>query len=85
MKEIRAVVGELRLSHSGQALRMLQDCDECWTFVVRLGCCGQSRKEQAFVLWTALVAPCETPPLAGGASLVVGIVQEQPLGRAAVM
>ena len=41
-------------------------------------------KEQASVLWIALVAPCVTPPLAGGALLVVGTVQEQPRGQATV-
>ena len=64
--------GELHLSHSGQALRMLLDGDGCWIFVVGSGRCRQSWEEQAPVLWTALVSPFGTPPMAGGALLVVG-------------
>ena len=63
---------------------MWHDGDGWWIFVVGSVRCRQAWKEQASVLWTALVAQCRTPPLAGGALLVVGTVQEQPLGRAAV-
>ena len=79
--ELPAVMRQRRLSHSGL---MSQDGVGRGIFVVGSVRCRQSWKEQASVLRTALVAQCGTPPLAGGALVVVGIVLEPPLGRAAV-
>ena len=81
MMELPAVMRQRRLSHRGLALRMSQDGVGRWIFVVGSVRCQQSWKEQASVLWTALVAQCGTPPLAGGALVVVGIVLEPNFGR----